>query len=97
MASVIGAVGSVDAALDIIATTDLDGAILDIKLREQRTFLVADALAAHHIPFVFETAMAHGDAPTRHANAPWLEKPYSPGAVLHALESLMYPAQKDGR
>jgi CheY-like chemotaxis protein len=37
---------STDAALAIIASADLDAAILDLKLRGRRTFVVADALAA---------------------------------------------------
>jgi CheY-like chemotaxis protein len=96
--TVIEAVGSVDAALDIIATTDLDGAVLDIKLRGQTAFLVADALAARHIPFVIESGYVRPcEAPTRHANVPWLEKPCSPGAVCHALDDVISPRRKATR
>ena len=74
---VVGPVGSVDAALDIVATTPLDGAILDLRLRGQTAFRVADALAARDIPFVFETAyMKAGEAPARHAHVPCIEKPF---------------------
>jgi CheY-like chemotaxis protein len=97
-AEVVATVGSVDAALDIIATTHLDGVILDVDLRGQKAFLVADALAACDIPFVFETGyMRPCEAPARHANAPCVSKPFAPGAVRHALEGVMCAAEKDDR
>jgi hypothetical protein len=88
---VVGPVGSVDDALDIVATTPLDGAILDLKLRDQMAFPVADALAARHIPFIFETAyMKAGEAPERHAHVPCIEKPFMRSFVRDALERVMY-------
>ena len=87
---VVGPVGSVDDALDIVATTPLDGAILDLKLRGQTAFPVADALAARHIPFIFETAyMRPGEAPARHAHVPCIEKPFMLSFVRNALERVM--------
>jgi CheY-like chemotaxis protein len=52
---VVGPVATTAAALDVIGSTDLDGAILDIKLSDRSAFPVADALADRHIPFVFAT------------------------------------------
>ena len=89
---VVGPVGSIDAALDIITTMPLDGAILDLKLRDQTGFLVADALAARNIPFIFETAyMKAGEAPSRHAHVPCIQKPFTRSFVRHALERVMCP------
>jgi ActR/RegA family two-component response regulator len=45
-AEVIGPVATVNAAIDAIANTYLDGATLDIKIRGEMAFPVADALAA---------------------------------------------------
>ena len=88
---------SVSEALDIIATTDLDGATVDLKLQGQRTFQVADALAARGIPFVFATAMTQGDTPTAYAGIPWLQKPTTRGAVGRALSEVMWQrAQSEG-
>ncbi len=86
---VVATAGSVDDALDLIATTDLDGAIVDIKLKQQRTFLVADALAARRIPSVFTTAMSCLECPARFLNVPWLEKPSFPGVILSALSGVL--------
>jgi DNA-binding NtrC family response regulator len=84
---------SVDDALYIIGTADVDGAVVDVWLRGERTFQVADALAARHIPFAFVTGMSHEDAPARYANVPWLEKPFAAGTVRRALEGVMRPAK----
>jgi DNA-binding response OmpR family regulator len=87
---------SLDAALDVIATMHLDGAMVDITLSGQPTFLVADALAARHIPFVFETATERHGAPARHADVPWLGKPFKPDAVGRALVDLMRRTETKG-
>jgi CheY-like chemotaxis protein len=85
---VIGPVETVDAALDAIATTSLDGATVDIKLMGQMTFLVADVLAARYIPFLFVTG--HGQhVPPRHAKVRRLQKPVAPFIVCRALEGAM--------
>ncbi len=86
---VVGPVQTVDSALDTIAITPLDGAIVDLRLMGQRTFRIADALAARQVPFVFATAMSIDEAPARYAGVPWLEKPYTVGDILHTLEYVM--------
>ena len=92
---IVRTVGSVDAALDFIASTEFDGATVDIRLMEQRSFEVADALTARHIPFVFATALAHRNAPARFADVPWLTKPSRIGAVCRALEGVIRPARQE--
>jgi CheY-like chemotaxis protein len=88
-AKVIGPVRSVDAALDEIANTNLDGAILDIKLLGRKTFQVADVLAARDIPFVFLTGYGAQDIPAQYSNVPRCEKPITPFAVCRTLETVL--------
>ena len=53
---VIGPAGSVGVALKLIAEQNpIDGAVLDVDLRGQRVYPVADALRDAGIPFVFTT------------------------------------------
>src|SRR3954470_681835 len=56
-AEVIGPAGTVEDALELVQRSGetLDGAVLDINLREQRVYPVATALARHGVPFVFVT------------------------------------------
>jgi two-component SAPR family response regulator len=88
-AQVIGPVASVDAAVDLISNTHLDGATLDIKLMGNKTFEVADVLAARAIPFVFLTGYGARDVPARYANVSRVEKPVTPDVVSRALQSAL--------
>ena len=62
----VGPAGTVARALDLIAHGDhLDGATLDIKVRDAKVFAVADALQARGVPFVFATGYDQEAIPTR--------------------------------
>jgi DNA-binding response OmpR family regulator len=84
-AEVIQTAATVDAALDIIENTFLDGVTLDLKLKGEMTLPVADTLAARNIPFIFLTGYGAADVPARHAKVTRVEKPVAPGAVCRAL------------
>ena len=92
-ATAVGPVSTVNAALDVIANTELDGVILDVKLRGEMAFPVADVLADRHIPFVFTTALDPGDIPSRHANVHCVQKPVSTEVICRALEATIFAAQ----
>jgi two-component SAPR family response regulator len=92
-ATAVGPVSTVNAALDVIANTELDGVILDVKLREEMAFPVADVLADRHIPFVFTTGLDAGDIPSRHANVCCLQKPLTTEVICRALEETIFAAQ----
>ena len=89
-AEAVGPAATVTDALDVIASTELDGAILDVNLGGKAAFPVADALADHHIPFIFVTGylIAH-HIPARHANVRRFEKPTAPNVICRALEGAM--------
>jgi two-component SAPR family response regulator len=92
-AKVVGPVSTVNAALDVIAITEVDGVVLDIKLRGEIAFPVAHVLADRHIPFVFMTALGAGDIPSRHANVRCVQKPVTTEVICHALEATIFAAQ----
>ena len=73
---VIGPAASVDKALRIIAATpEIDGAIVDLNLRGEMSFAVADALQARGVPFAFTTGYDGGAIPDRYAAVPRYQKP----------------------
>ncbi len=84
-AQVVGPASNVNAALEALAHTELDGAILDINLRGELAYPVADALAARGIPFVFTTGYGPRTMPARFADVKRCEKPTTPEAISRAL------------
>ncbi len=85
-AQVIGPVGSVDDALAMIEECPrIDGAVLDINLREVMVFPVADALKARGVPFVFATGYEDSAVPSRLRDAAHCEKPIEPTRLAEAL------------
>jgi len=76
-ADVIGPVASVREALELVETFGdrLDGAVLDVNLREERVFPVAEALARRGIPYIFTTGYDSAIIPELHANAPRHKSP----------------------
>src|SRR3954462_10275467 len=69
---VIGPAASVEEALRLIenAGDRLDGAVLDINLRNERVFPVADALTARGVPFLFTTGYDADSIPKAYGGAP---------------------------
>ena len=53
--TVVGPAYSLDQAFETIADAELDGALLDINLRNDKVFSLADALADRGVPVVFVT------------------------------------------
>ena len=62
--------GSLSKALNVATTEALDGALLDINLRGERVYPVAEALDARAIPFIFLTGYS-----ADHVQAPWEDRP----------------------
>lgn len=84
-AEVIGPAGSVESALELIATHELDAAVLDINLYEVMSYPVAEALLARGVPFVFATGYDKAALPERYAHVPHCEKPVEPYQLARAL------------
>ncbi len=85
-ANVIGPATNVTDALDFIqSVTQLDGAVLDVRLNEQLSYQVADSLTARGVPFVFITGYRAEDIPDRYRHVVLCEKPFLAADVIRAL------------
>jgi CheY-like chemotaxis protein len=85
-ANVIGPAASIEDALQLLnAEPQIDGAVLDINLRGERAFPVADALRARAVPFVFATGYDSWVIPETYAREPRIEKPVNTGALARLL------------
>lgn len=75
-AQVIGPVPSVADALRLLAAEEaIDGAILDVNLRGEKAYPVADVLRERGIPFVLATGYEQWALPEAYKDLPRCEKP----------------------
>ena len=89
-AEVVGPVPTKDKALALLASEErIDAAILDINLKGQAVYPVADALAERGVPFVFATGYDQAAVPPPYQTVPRWEKPFDPKALAQALPSVM--------
>jgi len=90
-AKVVGPIATLEAAMAAVAGQRPDLAVLDINLRGEPVFPLADLLAAQHVPFVFTTGYDSGSMPERFAAVPRLEKPIRTADLLATLDRLGDP------
>lgn len=89
-AEVIGPLPSIEEALTTIQRDlSIDAAILDVNLRGEMIFPVADELRARGVPFTFVTGYNEWALPERFAQTPRLEKPVKGRQVHTALLTLL--------
>jgi DNA-binding response OmpR family regulator len=84
-AEVTGPVSTVREALDIVASEAFDLALLDVNIRGEMSFSVAEALLERNVPFVFLTGYDSDVLPEQLRRLPRLSKPYDPKELASAL------------
>lgn len=85
-ARVIGPVGSVEDALAILSEApQIDGAVLDINLRQTLVYPVADLLRQRGVPFVFATGYESTVIPERLRDVIHCEKPVTAARLAAVL------------
>jgi ActR/RegA family two-component response regulator len=84
---VLGPAGSVEDALALVEQEGarMDGAVLDINLRNKRVYPVAEALAARGVPFIFATGYDALVIPEGYAHVPRCEKPLDKALLARVL------------
>jgi len=88
-AEVVGPVPSKDKALTLLGTGPLDAAVLDINLKGEAVFPVADALREQGVPFVFATGYDEASVPPGYQDVPRWEKPFKPDDLAKVLPGLL--------
>lgn len=84
---VVGPSGSLDEAMSLAEQNKrIDGAVLDIRLRDGHVYPLADTLRRRGVPFVFVTAYAADQLPSRFLDVPVVAKPYEIADISAALE-----------
>ena len=93
-AVVIGPVASVRDGLALAEREGdrIDAAVLDVNLRNERVFAVADALISRGIPIVFCTGYEPLLLGKPYVNAPCITKPIDPGRLAKTLSAAIAAA-----
>jgi CRP-like cAMP-binding protein len=81
----------------IQADSELDGAVLDINLRDEAAYKVADALSARAIPFLLATGYGENLIPARYRALPRCQKPFEPLDIVNAWAALRADRKGPGK
>ena len=85
----IGPASTVKRALDLVEHCGpLDAAMLDIKLRNEMIFPVADALRTRGVPFVFTTGYNQKIIPDGYKDVVRYEKPFDVAEVARVVAQI---------
>lgn len=88
-AEVVGPVATAAGASALIAAdTAIDYALLDVNLRGEMAYDVADTLTARRIPFAFVTGYDRDALPERFCGTPTLTKPAHADQLIGLFERL---------
>jgi CheY-like chemotaxis protein len=72
---VLGPAGTVADALDLLKSHEVEGAVLDVNLRGERVYPVADVLLQKDVPFVFASGYGGELEPDAYTDVPRCIKP----------------------
>lgn len=86
---IVGPALTISAALDLVATEDIDAALLDGNLDGKPIDEIASQLTRRGIPFAFVTGYLRDALPEPFRNKLTVEKPFSQDQLLSAVESLL--------
>ena len=86
---IVGPVGTLKRALEIIEREPLDAALLDVRINGHDIYAVADALSTRGIPFIFVSGFARTQLPPRFRHCAHIAKPFSPDTILTLLNEVV--------
>lgn len=82
---VVDMAATLEQALHLARSAELDAALLDINLNGKASFEVAETLAARGIPYAFVTGYGKQMVPPAYASVPLLMKPYARSELVQLL------------
>jgi ActR/RegA family two-component response regulator len=86
---VLGPVGTVEEASEAVRRADFDFAVVDMNLRGDMAFPIADQLREAGIPFLIATGYNSASLPDRFADVPRVEKPSDSSVLIEAISPLL--------
>jgi CheY-like chemotaxis protein len=88
---VVGPAATVRDAIALLGAEEVEGAVLDINIRGERVYPVADILTQKNVPFVFTSGYSKELEPEVYASVPRCIKPANFVHVAQLLASMMRP------
>jgi CheY-like chemotaxis protein len=85
----VATAATVEQAVDLIGAQVFDAAMLDMNLNGNKSHSVADALAAHGVPFVFSTGYSGHDMRDGYRDRPLLKKPFEREKVAEIFKCIL--------
>lgn len=86
---VVGPTSSIAAAQSALAAGSVHGALLDVNIKGELVFPVADALAAAGVPFVLLSGYTADTLPPAYRDRPFIGKPYGGKELMALLQQAM--------
>lgn len=87
--TVVGVVGRLDMALELISSTIFDAAIVDANLAGVSASPAALALVLRGLPFIVLSGYSRGQQQDEFAGAPFIQKPCRPAHIVQALRDIV--------
>jgi CheY-like chemotaxis protein len=84
-AEIVGPVGTLDEADRKVAEGAFDCAVIDMNLRGDFAYALAERLGDSGVPFVVATGYNQSSLPNALVSAPRVEKPFAPAEVVDLL------------
>ena len=91
--SVVGPAETVATTRKMLAQQEVDLALLDINLRGELVFPIADYLEAIGLPYIFVTGNSPSSLPVEYRHRPVVQKPYNPQLLLALIEEQLAAAR----
>jgi DNA-binding response OmpR family regulator len=85
--AVVGPASDIDKARRLVRESQIDGAILDIKLNGKTSLPLVDELVRRGTPVILATGYAASHLPSGYDHLPRLSKPFQIGALLQLIEA----------
>lgn len=85
--TVIETVSQVDRGMEVARTSDIDMAILDINVRGELSFPIAEILRSRSVPFIFSSGYGEGGLIDGFRDEVVLTKPYDTEGLRRILQT----------
>ena len=92
----VGPAHTLGAALELVRTDDIDGAIIDVSLGRETAYPLAEVLAARSIPFAFATGHAAATLDQSYPAVAVLTKPFALKPFEAAMETIVAHSGRPG-